>query len=101
MSNRRRMGRARRRDERNLSPEGRRPVGAYNAGELHRFLVADAVKLHATHLPWAVAAYDRIGQLEGCGPEEAYQRVRGEVKALTGRGMPMHSGPIVGAPGIR
>ncbi len=86
-----------RRTERNLSPEGRKPVGAYSARELHQALVADAVKLHATHLPWAIAAYARIGQVERCGAEEAYQRVRGEVKALTGRGMPVHTGPILGA----
>lgn len=92
MSNRR----FRRRAKFRLSAEGRLPVDAYNAGELHRFLVTDAVKLHATDLPWAVAAYDRIGQLDGCGAEEAYQRVRGEVKALTGRGMPAFSGPIIG-----
>lgn len=72
------------------------PVDAYTAAELHRFLVEDAVKLHATDLPWMVAACVRIGQVDGCGVEEAYQRVRGEVHELTGRGMPVFSGPIIG-----
>jgi hypothetical protein len=60
-------------------------VEAYTAPELHRFLVADAVKGHATHLPWAVAAYDRIGQKTGRGAEAAFLAVLDEVEALTGR----------------
>lgn len=96
MSNRRKMRRGRARGPQ-LSPEGRKTVDAYTAAELHQYLVTDAVKLHATHLPWAVAAYTRIGQVDGCGAEEAYQRVRNEVKTLTGRGMPVFTGPIIGA----
>lgn len=80
-----------------LSPEGRRPPDAYTAAELHQFLVADAVKLHATDLPWFVAACDRIGKQERIGAEGAYQRVVQEVRALTGRGMPVHTGPVIGA----
>lgn len=90
------MNRFTRRRRSPLSPEGRKPVDAYNAGELHRFLVEDGVKLHATHLPWAVAAYDRIGQIEGCGPEEAFQRVITEVRTLSGHGMPVFTGPDLG-----
>jgi hypothetical protein len=73
-----------------LSPEGRKPPDAYTTAELHQFLVADAVKLHATDLPWAVAAYDRIGRVERIGAEAAYQRVYQEVRSLTGRGMPVN-----------
>lgn len=92
MSNRR-FGR---RPKFRLSAEGRKPVDAYTAGQLHRFLVEDGVQLHATDLPWAVKAYDRIGELHGCGAEEAYQRVRAEVRELSGHGMPVFSGAIIG-----
>jgi len=67
-----------------LSPEGRRGVDAYTAQELHEFLVADAVKRHATDLEWAVAAYGRIGKLRGNGSDNAYEDVLDEVEALTG-----------------
>lgn len=76
--------------KRRLSPEGRKGVDAYTEAELHQFLVADAVKHHATHLPWAVAAYDRIGKLSKRGAEAAYQAVLDEVEQLTGlRRMPV------------
>ena len=94
MNRRRHRGRV---TDRALSPEGRKPVGAYTAAELHKFLVADAVKLHATHLPWFVAACDRIGQQERIGSEAAYRRVVDEVKSLTGRGMPVRTGPVLGS----
>jgi len=72
------------------TPEGRMGVEAYTPAELHRFLVADAVNRHATHLPWAVAAYDRIGKKTGKGAEAAFQAVLDEVEALTGlRAMPV------------
>lgn len=75
-----------------LSPEGRKGVAAYTAKELHEFLVADAVKHHATFLPWAVEAYDRIGERTGKGGEAAYQAVLDEVEMLTGlRRMPISS----------
>jgi hypothetical protein len=75
-----------------LTPEGRRPVEAYDATTLHTFLVEDAVKNHATWLPWAVKAYQRIGDLTGRGPDDAYQAVLDEVEALTGiRKMPVAS----------
>ena len=67
-----------------LTPEGRRGVDAYTAQELHEFLVADAVKRHATYLPWAVAAYERIGEQRRIGAEAAYVVVVDEVEALTG-----------------
>lgn len=69
---------------RRVSPEGRRAVGEYSAAELHRFLVEDAVKRHATYLRWAVKAYERIGMATGRGAEDAYQAVLDEVEALTG-----------------
>lgn len=59
----------------------------YREGELHQFLVADAVKHHATELRWAVAAYKRIGKLNGRGPEAAFLAVVAEVEALTGMAM--------------
>jgi len=67
-----------------LTPDGRRGVDAYTAQELHEFLVADAVKRHATWLPWAVAAYERIAQQRRIGAEAAYTAVVDEVEALTG-----------------
>lgn len=84
------MSRRRRGPE--LSLEGRLPVRQYKQGELHRMLVEDAVKRHATDLPWAVGAYDRIGKLSGKGAEAAYQAVLDDVEALTGlRVMPVTS----------
>ena len=75
-----------------LSPEGRSDVDGYTAAELHGFLVADAVKRHSTHLPWAVAAYARIGKLNKTSPDDAYVAVLDEVESLTGlRAMPMHA----------
>lgn len=67
------------------------PVESLSADELHRHLVTDAVKGIATPLPWAVAAYERIGKLTKRGPEDAYQQVRAEVAQLRGGwpGMPM------------
>lgn len=67
------------------------PVESMSADELHRQLVTDAVKGIATDLPWAVAAYERIGKLTKRGAEDAYQQVRAEVAGLRGgwRGMPM------------
>lgn len=67
------------------------PVESLSADELHRHLVTDAVKGIATDLPWAVAAYERIGKLTKRGAEDAYQQVRAEVAELRGgwRGMPM------------
>lgn len=79
------IGKTRRRN-----PDGRRPVTAYTAKQLHEILVADAVKRHPTDLVWAVEAYDRIGQQTGHGAEVAYMAVCDEVYALTGsRLMPM------------
>lgn len=79
-----------------LSPEGRKGVEEYSANELHTFLVEDAVKRHATFLPWAVKAYERIGAVRhgggGEGAETAYSAVLDEVEALTGlRMMPVAS----------
>lgn len=75
-----------------LTPEGRRGVETYSADELHRMLVEDAVKSHATYLPWAISAYQRIGERSGKGPEAAFQAVLDEVETLTGlRRMPVGS----------
>jgi hypothetical protein len=78
---------------RKLTPEGRKGVEEYSAAELHTFLVEDAVKRHATFLPWAVAAYERIGAAPGGkGAEAAYQSVLDDVEGLTGlRRMPVGS----------
>lgn len=95
MSNRRRARPGRRHQP---SPEGRKPVTAYTADQLHTFLVTDAVNQHATDLPWYVLAIRRIAELEHCSVEAAHLRVEGEVYALTGRGMPVYSGPIIGGP---
>ena len=78
---------------RKLSPEGRRGVEEYDAKQLHQFLVADAVKHHATYLPWAMEAYTRIGERTGRGAEDAYTAVLDEVETLTGlRMLPVASG---------
>lgn len=75
---------------RQLSPEGRKGVERYSADELHQYLVSDAVKRHATYMPWAIAAYERIGELRKTGAEAAYQAVLDEVEVLTGlRRMPI------------
>lgn len=76
-----------------LSPEGRRGVEEYTPAELHKFLVEDAVKHHATFLPWAVAAYERIGDAPGGkGADAAYVKVLDDVEQLTGlRRMPISS----------
>lgn len=66
------------------TPEGRLPVEAYSSTDLHRMLVEDAVKGHATYLPWAIAAYKRIGEKTGRGSEDAFQAVLDEVETLTG-----------------
>lgn len=80
----------------NLTPEGRMPVTAYTAAELHRMLVEDAVKSHATFLPWAVSAYQRIGE-RGHGAEAAFVAVLDEVEVLTGhRRMPVGSTTLTG-----
>jgi len=66
-------------------------MDASQVNAIGQVLVTDAVTGVATPLPWAVAAYDRIGKLDRIGPEAAYQRVRAEIMAL-GAVMP-------GAPG--
>ena len=73
-----------------LTPDGRRGVESYSPTQLHQMLVTDAVKRHATHLPWAVEAYKRIGERTGKGAEAAFQAVLDEVETLTGsRDMPV------------
>lgn len=75
-----------------LTPQGRQPVENYDASTLHRLLVEDAVKGVATYLPWAIAAYSRIGTSTRRGAEDAYQAVLDEVESLTSsRRMPMSS----------
>lgn len=64
--------------------DGRLPVRSYTADQLHRFLVEDAVKHHATDLPWMIAACTRIGKLSRRGAEQAFLDVVAEVEALTG-----------------
>jgi hypothetical protein len=62
--------------------EGRTAVEMYTASELHRFLVADAVKGHATTLSWAVAAYTRIATKTGKSAEDAFAAVVAEVEGF-------------------
>lgn len=78
--------------QRGLSPEGRRDVEHYTPTQLHNFLVTDAVKHHATFLPWAIKAYEEIGKRRQTSAEDAYQAVLDEVQVLTGlRRMPVAS----------
>jgi hypothetical protein len=46
--------------------------------------VIDAVQAVDTPIPWFLAAVDRIAALDHCTPEDAFQRVRGEVRELGG-----------------
>lgn len=62
--------------------EGRMHVEMYTPAELHRFLVADAVKGHATTMSWLVLAVQRIGAKTGKTAEEAFQAVVTEVEGL-------------------
>jgi len=72
-----------------ISPEGRKHPSKYSPDELHRTLVEDAVRSHATDLTWATLAYRRIGRLrhgsEGVGAERAFLAVLADVTELTGR----------------
>jgi hypothetical protein len=71
-------------------PPGYTHVDKLSEKDLHSRLVSDAVAGVPTPLAWAVAAYTRVGQLNGRGPEAAYQAVREEAAALTGGySMPM------------
>lgn len=73
-----------------LQPPGYLHPAELSEQELHNRLVLDATTGVPTPLAWAVAAYTRIGQLSGKGPEAAYQRVREEARTITrGYGMPM------------
>ena len=72
-------------DKRTQPPPERRSVpDKYTAEELHTMLVEDALLRHPTNLRWALAAYKRIGELTGHGPEAAYQAVRDDLTARTG-----------------
>lgn len=81
--------RSSRRKQPYLSPEGRAHPSKYTPDELHRGLVADAVRSHPTDLHWATLAYKRIGKerfgSEGKGAERAFKDVLAEVQQLTGR----------------
>jgi hypothetical protein len=70
------------------SNEGRRAPSYYSAAQLHRYLVEDAVKGHATDLKWSVAAYQEIASKRGITIERATRAVFDEVEAA-GRTMPM------------
>lgn len=71
-------------------PDQRSRPSSYSAAELHEMLVTDAAARHATDLRWAIAAYDRIGQLTRRGAEDAFQAVLDDVEARTGiRAMPV------------
>jgi hypothetical protein len=73
-----------------LTPPGqRKPPPTYTARQLHEMLVADALTHIATPLMWAVKAYREIARQERISQEDAYQRVRAEVKAGGRYGMPM------------
>lgn len=79
-----------------LSPEGRKGVDEYTAEQLHGYLVADAVKHHATDLPWALAAYTRIAERRRISADDAYVAVLDEVESLTGLRMMPVSAPTTG-----
>jgi hypothetical protein len=72
-----------------LAPPGYQHPDTLGEQALHQRLVADAVHHIATPLAWAVAAYERIGRLNGRGADAACREVVDEVVALTGHGMPL------------
>lgn len=73
-----------------LTPPGqRKPPQTYTARQLHEMLVADALGHIATPLLWAVRAYREIARQDRISQEDAYQRVRQEVKASGRYGMPV------------
>lgn len=75
------------------SAEGRDHPSTYDVDTLHRLLVEDAVKMRATDLAWAVAAYERIAERRRVPVDTAFQAVVDEVETITGqRRMPVHSG---------
>lgn len=77
------------------SAEGRDHPSTYDADTLHRLLVEDAVKMRATDLAWAVAAYERIAERRRTSVDAAFGAVVDEVEAITGRRhMPIHSGVV-------
>lgn len=55
------------------------PVRDLSAEDLHARLVEDAVAGVLTPLGWAMLAYEKIGEVRGCGADAAYQFVRAEV----------------------
>lgn len=78
------------------SAEGRDHPSFYNADEVMKFLVEDAVKHHATDLRWFVAAMLEISRQRKITAEDAMLALLDEVEALTGlRGLPVSSGPIL------
>lgn len=62
--------------------EGRQHVEMYTPAELRRFLVADAVKGHATTMSWFVLAVQRIATKTGTTVDEAFQSIVTEVEGL-------------------
>jgi hypothetical protein len=72
--------------------EGRYPVRDYSEQQLRTILVEDAVRKHATDLPWFIEAITRIGKLSRRGPEAAFNELVNEVETLTGvASLPMGS----------
>lgn len=71
-------------------PPGYVHVDKLTEKELHDRLVLDATTGVPTPLAWLTMAYTRIGQLNGRGPEAAFQAVRDEAAVKNGYlGMPM------------
>lgn len=68
-----------------INVDGRLPVGSYTKRELHRMLVQDAVKHHATELRWFTEALIRIGGGTGAGAEAAMIELLDDVETATGR----------------
>jgi|GEM_PF-5775995 len=83
-----------------IDPSQRQHPSAYAPAHLRQLIVEDAVRSHATHLPWMVAALQIISKAEGRGTsrglDETFESIVLEVESLTGRrDMPLHSGRIL------
>lgn len=83
-----------------IDPDQRKHPSAYTAAHLRQMIVEDAVRSHATHLPWMVAALQIIAKAESKGTsrglDETFESIVLEVEGLTGRrDMPLHSGRIL------
>lgn len=79
-----------------IDPAKREDPSTYAPEHLRQLLVEDAVRSHATHLPWLVAAVQLIARAERKGLDDVFTSIVQEVETLAGRAeLPLHSGVIL------